>query len=176
MNPDSITQTAGESAGTGAAVGAQFLTFYLAGQVYGINILKVQEVRALENVRELPHMPVYLKGVLDLRGVLIPVIGLRELFELGAAEMDSRRVVVIVSAQTTRGSQTLGLIVDAVSDVVEGTPENSRAIPDMGAGCNVRYLDGMIVTGQGQVALLNSDVVLAGYEIPEVQIAGRGIV
>src|SRR5215471_7140666 len=96
---------------------AQFLTFFCAGEEYGVDILRVQELKAWDGVTRVPYAPPYLLGVMNLRGMIVPVIDLRLRFGLPKRAADSATVVVVARVRGERGEKTAGIVVDAVSEV-----------------------------------------------------------
>ena len=147
---------AGSTAMTAAVDGRQFLTFILGGQHYGLPILRVQEIRAQSTVTPLPNAPGDLKGVVNLRGTIIPVVDLRTRFGMPAETSASITVIIVV----TVGPRTLGLVVDAVSDVITVPPADIQAAPDFGSRLDVRFLSGIVGAGDTLVILLDIDRVL----------------
>ncbi len=121
-------QTSGDPAGT-----SQFLTFVCAGEEYGVDILCVQEIKGWDGVTRVPYTPNYLLGVMNLRGVIVPVIDLRTRFGLQARAPDSSSVVIVVRVHTDIGEKTAGIVVDAVSEVYSVSPENIKPTPELGS-------------------------------------------
>ena len=97
----------------------QYLTFSLAGEEYGVDILTVQEVKVWTRVTSLPNTPTYIKGVLNLRGVIVPIIDLRSRFEMEAVDYSETTVIVILKLAVDNRDKIIGLVVDAVSDVLD---------------------------------------------------------
>ena len=130
----------------------QLLSFSLAGEEYGIDILQVREIRGWEPVRSFPEAPEYVRGVLNLRGVLVPVVDLRLRFGMPPEDYTSTTVVIVVSVsiaadddcESTR-DLLLGLVVDSVSDVLECTASEMRDAPDIGANGAAEFMAGMLV-------------------------------
>jgi purine-binding chemotaxis protein CheW len=116
-----------------AAGFAQFLTFMCAGEEYGVAILCVQEIKGWEGVTRVPYTPHYLLGVMNLRGVIVPVIDLRTRFGLASRAPDSSTVVIVVRVHTGRGEKTAGVVVDAVSEVYSVAPDHIKPAPELGA-------------------------------------------
>src|SRR5512144_1124032 len=104
----------------------QFLTFKLAGEEYGVGILSVQEIRGWSAVTAIPHSPPWVLGVIDLRGVVVPVIDLRRRFELAPATFGPSTVVIVIRVATGGEERTVGLVVDAVSEVYDIDPSAFR--------------------------------------------------
>jgi purine-binding chemotaxis protein CheW len=155
----------GNPGGLSDGVG-QYLTFTLGQEEYGIEILVVQEIRGYAAVTPVPNTPRHVRGVMNLRGTIIPVIDLRRLFGLAEVEYSRFNVIVVV----TVGSKVMGVLVDAVSDVLTLPPENIQP-PDFGeAGGGA--VSGLAQAGDKVVLLLDIDRVLGGAATPALQAAG----
>lgn len=135
-----------------AAVG-QFLTFQLDDEEYGVEILRVQEIKGYTRVTPIPNAPPEVKGVMNLRGTVVPIVDLRTRFGLTPAEYTRFTVIVVV----TVGTKVVGLVVDAVSDVMNVTTDSLVPPPDLGVGVDTSFLTGMARTGERLVTLLNID-------------------
>lgn len=139
----------------------QFLTFELAGEAYGIEILKVQEIRGWEPVRKIPNTPAYLKGALNLRGTIVPIIDLRERFQMEAIEYTPTTVVIVISVDSPdTGRSMMGIVADAVSDVLDIDLADVKSSPNLGVRIDTRYMRGMYVGKKTMVMLLNVDKLL----------------
>ncbi len=149
----------GTDVGT-VADGGQYLTFTLGGQEYGIDILKVQEIKGYSAFTPIPNAPPSLRGVMNLRGTVVPVVDLRAKFGMTATEDDTFSVVVVVKVD----SRVFGLVVDAVSDVVNLTQGSIEAAPDLGAGVDMTFLKGIARAGEKFVLLLAIERVLGEHE------------
>jgi len=121
---------------------SEYLTFRLGGEEYGIDILKVQEIRGYDAVTRIAHAPEFLKGVINLRGVIVPIIDLRVKFRLGDVKYDEFTVVIILNV----AGRIVGVVVDSVSDVLELSKEQIRAAPEFSS-----LLDANFITGLGTV-------------------------
>lgn len=145
----------------------QFLTFRLANEQYGVEILKVQEIKGFSAITPIPHTPPHVKGAMNLRGSIIPVVDLRVKFALAAAEFDKFTVIVIVRV----GSRTVGLVVDAVSDVLDIPRGDIQPAPDLGTQVDVRFIAGVAHAGDHLVLLLDLERVLCDDELATVEVA-----
>lgn len=153
-------QAAGKQGSTvqTAPTGSQYLSFALGAEVYGVDILRVQEIRGWEPVRPLPDMPAHIKGVLDLRGTIVPVFDLRVRFGTAVPEYLPTTVVIVMHVRDRAGgSQVVGAVVDAVSDVLDVSGEALRSAPSLGSCIGARYLHGMVSLERGMVILLDVD-------------------
>ena len=120
----------------------EYLTFKLGSEEYGIDILKVQEIRGYDSVTRIANSPAFIKGVINLRGVIVPIVDLRLKFNLGEAKYDSFTVVIILNV----ANRVVGAVVDSVSDVLELAPEQIRPAPEFNS-----MLDATYITGIGSV-------------------------
>jgi purine-binding chemotaxis protein CheW len=143
---------------------SQFLTFVLGDEQYGVEILQVQEIRGYSGVTPIPNTPPYIKGVMNLRGTVVPVIDLRARFSMEAGEYDKFTVIVVV----TVGEKVIGLVVDAVSDVLDIPAAEIRATPDLGARVDTQFISGMASIGGRLAVLLDIQRLLSEDEIAGV--------
>jgi purine-binding chemotaxis protein CheW len=119
-------------AATGPAPGSgQYLTFLLSGEVYGVDILRVQEIKGWDGVTRVPHTPSFLLGVMNLRGTVVPVVDLRSRFGLERQAFGPSNVVIVVRVRAERGDKTVGLAVDGVSDVHDFAADDIRPPPQV---------------------------------------------
>jgi purine-binding chemotaxis protein CheW len=131
----------------------QFLTFRLDGQEYGIAILKVQEIKGWDKMTPIPNSPPYVKGVLNLRGVIVPVFDLRLRFGLPEAARDAFTVIIVVNI----GGRLAGIVVDAVSDVINVSPEQQCAAPEYEGQQNREFIKGLAQVDDKLLILLDID-------------------
>ncbi len=147
-----------DSAATRAA--GKYLTFILGGGGYGIPILKVREIIRLLDITPIPRMPEYVKGVINLRGKIVPVIDLRMKFGLPNTDTTSRTCIVVTYVMMASATKLMGLIVDALEEVHQFSPEEMEPAPDFGKGISTAYIDSLAKI-KGQVkALLNIDKIV----------------
>lgn len=152
----------------------QYLTFIMADEEYGVDILRVQEIRGWENVTPIPNAPPHIKGVINLRGTIVPIIDLRQRFGLSKAEYGPLTVVIVLKVNTRKGSRVMGIVVDAVSDVYSLSADDMRAAPDLGDNVNTSYIRGLVNVANKMVILLDINELLGGDTIPEVSAAALG--
>ena len=155
---ETITTTLEDRAG-------KYLTFRLANEEYGLEILKVKEIIGLMNVTELPHTPDYVKGVINLRGKVIPVVDLRLRFGLEEAEYTDKTCIIVVEIYENGTNAQIGVIVDSVSEVLNITAEDLEETPKFGMSLNTDYILGMAKKEGGVKILLDIDCVLSREEI-----------
>src|SRR5580658_5602491 len=111
------TNKPNERNNSAAGAGEQYLTFMLAGEEYGVDILRVQEIKGWDKVTRIPHTAKFVLGVINLRGAVVPILDLRCRFGLGSSDFGPTTVVIVVRAMTRSGERTVGMVVDAVSEV-----------------------------------------------------------
>ena len=159
MNPQASEQlnTIGLEHHHGDMSGDQFLTFMLAGEEYGVDILRVQEIKGLAGVTEIPNTPHYVLGVINLRGTVIPVIDLRLRFEIDALEYSKLTVVIVMRVQTDDNERTIGFVVDNVSDVYNILPDAIREAPDFGTQVDTTFVNGLVNVDDKMVIVLDVD-------------------
>lgn len=129
-----------------AATRREYLTFRLGAEEYGIDILKVQEIRGYERPTRIAHAPPFIKGVINLRGVIVPVVDLREKFALGEVRYDAFTVVIVLNVI----GRTVGVVVDSVSDVLDLAPEQLRAAPEFDALLDASCITALASVQQGE--------------------------
>ncbi len=117
----------------------EFLTFRLGGEEYGMDILKVQEIRGYDSVTQIANAPEFIKGVVNLRGIIVPIIDMRIKFQLGNAEYDQFTVVIILNV----ADRVMGIVVDGVSDVISLGQEQIRPTPEFGTVIDIEYITGL---------------------------------
>ncbi|MEL6109798.1 MAG: chemotaxis protein CheW, partial [Planctomycetota bacterium] len=133
--------------------GSQFLTFTLQDEEFGIEILRVQEIKGLSRITPIPNMPEYIRGVMNLRGTVVPIVDLRAKFAMPEAEYNQFTVIILV----TIGDKVMGLVVDAVSDVLNVAEDNIESAPDMGTEADTSFMTGIAKSGERLITLLNMD-------------------
>ncbi len=151
----------GGAAGTaaleaGARTGSQCLSFRLGEEEYGIDILRVQEIKGYSNITRIPNTPPHIKGVINLRGAVVPVVDLRAKFSMPLLDYTKFTVIILVAV----ASKTMGLIVDAVSDVLDVNEKDIQAPPELGVSVDTRFLRGMTTVSERLVAVLDVDRLL----------------
>ena len=133
--------------------GREFLAFTLGSEEYGIDILKVQEIRGYEAVTRIANAPEFIKGVINLRGIIIPVVDMRIKFTLGEPIYDQFTVVIILNIN----GRIVGMVVDSVSDVTTLTPEQVKPAPEMGTAFSSDYMIGLGTIDERMLILVNID-------------------
>ena len=131
----------------------QYLTFLMNGEEYGVDILAVQEIRGWERATMVPNSPSHMKGVLNLRGTIVPIIDLRDRFQLPSIDYSDITVVVILKIDTDKGDRTMGIIVDAISDVYD-VPIGKVRTTGVAENRNSRFIKGLVTVDKNMVILL----------------------
>ncbi|MFW5451297.1 MAG: chemotaxis protein CheW [Methylophagaceae bacterium] len=138
----------------------QYLTFVLAEEEYGVEILRVQEIKGWDNVTHIPNTPDYLCGVLNLRGTIVPVVDLRRRFEMPVMPYTATTVVIVLKIKG-KTERIVGVVVDAVSDAHDVFPEDIRPAPDFGSHIDTQYIRGLVPIDDQMMMVLNIDELLS---------------
>ena len=147
--------------GAGDKAVNEFLAFTLGKEEYGIDILKVQEIRGYENVTRIANAPEFIKGVVNLRGIIVPIVDMRIRFKLGNPSYDQFTVVIILNI----AGRVVGMVVDSVSDVTQLTSEQIKPAPEMGTVLNTDYLIGLGTLDERMLILLDIDRLMSNEEM-----------
>ena len=158
-----------EAAGGIAELAGKYLTFELGGEVYGLEILKVQEIIGIMNVTRVPRTPEFVRGVINLRGQVIPVIDLRLKFGLESREDTEKTCIIVVQVVCADSEVTMGIIVDEVSEVLDIELEQIEGTPSFGSSVDTDFILGMGKIAEKVVMMLDVDKVLSGSEIAAVE-------
>lgn len=143
----------------------QYLTFMLAGEEYGVDILRVQEIKGWDSVTEIPNTPDYIKGVINLRGTIVPIVDLRQRFGMNDIEYGPTTVVIVLKVYAQERSRVMGIVVDAVSDVYNVDSEALQPPPDFGALVDVEFVQGLATVGETMLIALDIDKLLNSNEL-----------
>jgi purine-binding chemotaxis protein CheW len=147
----------------------KYLTFSLAREEYGISILKVKEIIGMMSITSVPRTPEFVKGVINLRGKVIPVVDLRLKFKMESIPYSERTCIIVVEIDSRSETVLIGIVVDAVSEVLNIMEENIEETPAFGTKLDTQYISGMAKVGGGVKILLNIDKVLSIEEIQELE-------
>ncbi len=139
----------------------EFLAFRLGAEEYGIDILKVQEIRGYENVTHIANAPEFIKGVVNLRGIIVPIVDMRIRFNLGTPTYDQFTVVIILNMS----GRVVGMVVDSVSNVTQLSKEQIKPAPEMGAALNMDYLMGMGIVDERMLILVDIERLMSSDEM-----------
>jgi len=143
----------------------EFLAFKLGSEEYGIDILRVQEIRSYEKPTRIANAPEFIKGVVNLRGVIVPIIDMRLKFNLVQAHYDHFTVVIVLNI----GQRVMGMVVDAVSDVITLAPEQLRPVPEFGAGMASEHLLAIGAVDDRMLILVDIEKLMSGAELGLVE-------
>lgn len=138
----------------------QYLTFLLDDEEYGVEILRVQEIKGWDRVTHIPNSPHYLCGVLNLRGTIVPVVDLRLRFGMPARAYTPTTVVVVLKVDGVT-QRTVGIVVDGVSDAHNVLPEDIKPAPDFGSSIKTEYITGLVSIDDNMMMILNIDSLLS---------------
>ena len=139
----------------------EFLTFSLGRQEYGIDIRNVREIRSYEAVTQIANAPAYLKGVVNLRGIIVPIIDMRIRFGIGTPSYDQFTVVIVLNI----GGRVVGMVVDSVSDVITLSAEQIKPAPEMGSALDTDYLIGLGTLEERMLILVDIDRLMSSEEM-----------
>lgn len=143
------------------ADGSQFLTFNLGEELYGVDILRVQEIKGYTTVTKIPNTPSHIKGVLNLRGTIVPIVELRTKFGMPTIDYTAFTVIIVVVVR----DKVMGLVVDSVSDVLNIDKKDIQPPPQFGAMVDVSFLNGVGKSGDKLVAILDMDRLLSEGDV-----------
>ncbi len=153
-----MTTLAAEKTDAGVAAGShQVLTFVLGSETYGVDILRVQELRGWSAVTKIPHAPPYLLGVLNLRGSIVPIVDLRMQFNLERAEYTAVTVIIVLAVHSQAGRRDFGVVVDGVSDVVDVKVADVKPAPDLNSRSATEHIRGLVPLTDRMIVLLDID-------------------
>ena len=141
------------------------LAFKLGNEEYGIKILKVQEIRGYESVTRIASAPEHVKGVVNLRGTIVPIVDMRIKFNLGEPTYNQFTVVIILNIQ----DRVVGMVVDSVSDVISLTADQIKPAPDMGGALNTDYLVGLGTVDERMIILVDIDRLMSSEEMGVIE-------
>ena len=155
------------------AFAGKYLTFKLGDEEFGIEILRVQEIIGLMDIIPVPRTPDFVRGVINLRGKVIPILDQRRSFGMDSTEDHDRKCVIVVQVHHGEARVTMGTVVDEVSEVVEAIADNIEPPPTFGGFINTDYIRGMAKVGDKVVTLLELDAVLSGDELEVIKGTAR---
>ena len=160
-----VTKLAGEPSGQ------EFLVFTLGDEEYGIDILKVQEIRGYDQVTRIANTPAVIKGVTNLRGVIVPIVDLRVKFSQSDVDYNENTVVIVLNL----GQRVVGIVVDGVSDVLSLTTDQIRPAPEFAVTLSTEYLTGLGALGDRMLILVNIEKLLNSEEMALLDIAASHV-
>jgi len=146
------------------------LTFQLGGETYGVDILRVKEIRGWTPVTRIPQSPPEVLGVLNLRGAVVPIVDLRMRFRLASAEFSPTTVIIVLSMQDAEGRRECGVVVDGVSDVADVQPEALQPPPTICGKVPSEFIKGLVAVQDRMLILLNVDALVA-FDLPDSSVS-----
>ncbi|QDG53581.1 chemotaxis protein CheW [Persicimonas caeni] len=158
-----------------AAVTEQYLTFVLDGEEYGVDILRVREIKGWQKTTPIPNTPEYLKGVINMRGTIVPIIDLRERFGLEKVEYGPTTVVIVLKVISGERDRTMGIVVDAVSDTYQISADQVQPAPEFGGAISVEFLRGLATVDEQMIILLDIDHLLNSGELKVMERAAQSV-
>ena len=153
-----------------AATSREVLVFTLGEEEYGIDILKVQEIRGYDSVTRIARAPAFIKGVINLRGSIVPIVDMRIRFGLGEAQYDAFTVVIVLNIL----GRTVGMVVDGVSDVLELSEDSLKPPPEFGAAIDTTYIRGLATAAERMIIIMDIEKLLSSDDMALVDIARAG--
>lgn len=165
MNGQAAMQGKAQAGRAGVQAGNEFLTFTLGSEEYGVEILKVQEIRGYEAVTRIANSPDFIKGVVNLRGTIVPVIDMRIKFNVGAAKYDQFTVVIVLNV----AGRVVGMVVDRVSDVIALSGEQIRPAPEFSGAFDTKYITGLGTADQRMLILVDIEKLMTGADMALIQ-------
>ena len=149
--------------------GDQLLTFILAGEEYGVDILRVQEIKGWDTVTPIPNTPDHIRGVINLRGTIVPIIDLRLRFGLDSIAYGATTVVIVLKVVANNKSRIMGIVVDSVSDVYNIAENSMKPPPDFGSVISIDFVRGLATVGESMVIVLDIDHLLNSDDMTVVE-------
>ena len=156
-----IAATAKSSGPITSRIANEFLTFRLGGEEYGIEILKVQEIRGYDSITQIANAPEFIKGVVNLRGIIVPIVDMRIKFRLGNADYDQFTVVIILNV----AGRVMGIVVDGVSDVLTLEAEQMRSTPEFGSVIDTEYIMGLGTVEERMLILIDIEKLMSSSDM-----------
>jgi purine-binding chemotaxis protein CheW len=147
--------------------GRELLTFTLGSEEYGIDILKVQEIRGYDAVTTIANSPAFIKGVINLRGIIVPIVDMRIKFNLGKVDYDQFTVVIILNL----ANRVMGIVVDGVSDVITLTPEQLKPAPEFGTSLDTQYITGLGTVDDRMIIVMDIEKLMSSRDMEMVEAA-----
>ena len=156
-----VAQLGGKAVTAVASTGREFLTFTLGDEEYGVDILKVQEIRGYDAITKIANAPEFIKGVVNLRGNIVPIVDMRIKFNLGRVEYNQFTVVIILNV----AGRVVGMVVDSVSDVLMLSADNIKPAPDFSAQFDLGYLIGLGTADERMLILVDIEKLMTGPDM-----------
>lgn len=158
-----------ENQDNAASMAGKYLAFRLENEGYGLEILKVQEIIGMQEITKIPGTPAYVKGVINLRGKIIPIIDLRRKFGIAEQEINRKTCIIVAQIEQEETSLIIGVIVDEVSEVLDISKDMIESPPSLGATVDTRFILGMAKTESAVKILLDIDRVLSSEDFTSLR-------
>ena len=159
MNRDGSQR--GSTNGSQPEADRQFITFTLGDQDYGVDVMVVREIKGWSETTSIPNAPRFIRGVINLRGIIVPIMDLRARFGMPVTKPTQMHVVVIIKS----GARTIGLLVDAVSDIISVAADAIRPVPEIGSGGQESLLSGLVALNDRMVSLVSLDGLIGASDL-----------
>ena len=172
MTPKDQEKTGGGQGGAMAALAGKYLTFKLGAEEFGLEILKVQEIIKMMDITRVPRTPSFVRGVINLRGKVIPIVDLRLKFDMESREGTEKTCIIVVTVHRRSGAVVMGIIVDEVSEVLDVAGASIEPPPEFGGVVDTSFILGMGKIGDRVVTLMDVDRVLSGEDVAAVGAVG----
>lgn len=143
----------------------QFLTFRIDKEEYGVELMSIREIKGWSSTTKLPNSPSFMKGVINLRGIVIPIFDLKNRFNMGETNPTEKNVVIIIAI----GDRMIGVLVDAVSDILTVQQDQVKTAPQVESGIDQDFIDGLISTNDKMVVILNAEKIFDEQTIEEAE-------
>jgi purine-binding chemotaxis protein CheW len=156
-----------EQSGKPSKATAEYLIFTLDTEIYGLDVLKVQEIRGYGVVTKIANTPEFIKGVINLRGLIVPIVDLRIKFNLGQVSYDESTIVIVLNIN----NRIIGMVVDGVSDVLEIEASEMKAVPDIVANIDTQYITGLATSEEQMIILVDIERLMNSHEMALVDSA-----
>ena len=145
----------------------ELLTFKLGSEEYGIDILKVQEIRGYDAVTTIANSPEFIKGVINLRGIIVPIVDMRIKFSLGNVTYNELTVVIILNV----ANRVMGIVVDGVSDVIALSPDQIKAAPEFSSSLDMQYITGVGTVDDRMIIVIDIEKLMTSRDMDLVELA-----
>lgn len=169
---DILEELVDNAANTGKS---QYLTFTLGNETYAVDILRVQEIRGWEGVTRVPSAPEYVKGVINLRGSIVPIVDLRLRFSLALVDYMPTTVVIVLTVTSDTRKRNIGVVVDSVADVVSLTQDTVKTTPQFGAQVSTEFIHGLGTVNDQMIMMLDMDRLFNSVDLGGVNMADADI-
>jgi len=153
----------------------QYLTFLLGDEEYGVDILRVQEIRGWDSVTTIPNAPAFIKGVINLRGTIVSILDLRERFGIESVDYNELTVVVVLRVKGEGKDRIMGVVVDAVSEVYHIAENDLKDPPDLGYAINMDYMKGMATVDNKMISILDIDQLMSLKDLDDATESGEKV-